>query len=291
MTDVYDKITELLPNFDEVGRGYIHTHCVFHDDRQKSLLIYPDARGYNPGYVCLSGECGKRGSLQELLRVIEGAPPRHRGDSEKEKPPYLPTDLHRLKNLSLKAHADLIDAEHPERRHYLTQRGVVDMIVPARLGWYKGWILTPVFKQDNSICGLYARATPPEQKRTGQRFTQPLGQRPMLYVPSWPKLLSSSNVVVVFGMMDALTLSLLSYPVVTTTGGSRAFDPSWLDQFRKPITIIPDESGDTQAAFDLAKGLGWRAEVLFLDYDDEVNDPADYAQYGRLDELKEALDE
>ena len=109
MTDEYDKITELLPDFDEIGRGYIHTYCVFHDDNKKSLMIYPDARGYTPGFYCLSGECGRKGSLQELLRVLEGAPPRPRGDSEKEKPPYLPTDLSDLSTLVNDAHLALLD--------------------------------------------------------------------------------------------------------------------------------------------------------------------------------------
>jgi len=292
MTDLYDKITEILPNFDEVGRGYIHTYCVFHDDRQKSLLIYPDARGYTPGFVCLSGECNRRGSLQELLRVLEGAPPRPRHNSEKEKPPYLPTDLHDLINLTNVAHRDIQDSEHPERRHYLKQRGVEDMIVPARLGWYKGWILTPIYAQSlKKLVGVYARATPAEFGRTGQRFHQPLGQRPMLYVPNWDICLSSSHVVVVFGMMDALTLSLMLQPVVTTTGGSNSFDPAWLSQFRLPITIIPDASGDSKAAINLAAQLGWRSKILRLPYDEQVQDPADFAEYGRLNELKGVLDE
>jgi len=289
MDDTYDKITELLPDFDEIGRGYIHTYCVFHEDSKKSLLVFPDARGYNPGFYCLSGECGRKGSLEELLRVLEGAPPRPREDSKKEKPPYLPTDLSDLAALANDAHLALIDDSAPERRYYLEQRGMADMIVPAKLGWYKGWITTPIFSRTGTLTGLYCRAAPVEQQRTGQRFCQPLGQNPMMYVPNWNTLLSSTNVIVVFGMMDALTCSVLNLPVVTTTGGSNSFDPSWLDQFRKPITIVPDASGDDKAAIDLAARLGWRARILRLPYDDQVRDPADYAEHGRLDELLEAF--
>ncbi len=290
MTDEYDKITELLPDFDEIGRGYIHTYCVFHEDNKKSLMIYPDARGYTPGFYCLSGECGRKGSLELLLRVLEGAPPRPRGDSEKEKPPYLPTDLSELTELVNDAHLALLDVEHPERRHYIKKRGLEDMIIPARLGRYKGWLLTPLYSIKGILSGVYARATPIEEKRTGQRFHQPLGQKPMMYVPNWSVLNFASNVVVVFGMMDALTLSMLGISVVTTTGGSASLNPSWLSQFRKPIVIVPDASGDDVAAIDLAASLGWRAKILRLPYDDQVQDPADYAEYGRLDELEEALD-
>lgn len=288
-TDTYDKITELLPDYDEIGRGYIHTHCVFHDDNKKSLLIYPDARGYNPGYYCLSGECGRKGSLEELLRVLEGAPPRSRGDSNKEKPPYLPNNLSDLATLANDAHLAILDEDAPERRHYLEQRGLVDMIVPARLGWYKGWITTPIFNLTGTLVGLYCRATPSEEKRTQQRFCQPLGQQPMLYVPDWSNLHSITNVAVVFGMMDALTLAILNIPVVTTTGGSNSFNSSWMNRFRIPITIIPDASGDNKAALDLAASLGWRGKILRLPYDEQVRDPADYAQYGRLEELEECL--
>lgn len=291
MNDLYDKITELLPDFDEIGRGYIHTYCVFHEDSKKSLLIYPDARGYTPGFYCLSGECGRKGSLEELLRVLEGAPPRPRNDSTKEKPPYLPNDLSDLAALVNDAHLALLDEAAPERRHYLEQRGLADMIVPAKLGWYKGWITTPILNLTGTLAGLYCRATPSEEKRTQQRFHQSLGQRPMLFVPNWSILLSAMNVAVVFGMMDALTLSMLGISVVTTTGGSNSFNPSWLNRFRIPITIVPDASGDDRVAIDLAARLGWRGKILRLSYDEQVKDPADFAQHGRLDELKEKLSE
>ena len=111
----------------------------------------------------------------------------------------------------------------------------------------------------------------------------------MLYMPHQERVLLSSNVVVVFGMMDALTLMKLKLPVVTTTGGSNSFDPAWLNRFRKPITIVPDASGDDKASFDLAARLGWRGKILRLSYDEQVKDPADFAQHGRLKELQEAL--
>ena len=86
------------------------------------------------------------------------------------------------------------------------------------------------------------------------------------------------SVAVVYGMMDALVLSSLRFPTVTTTGGSKSFDPAWLDHWRKKVIIVPDEEGDDRAASDLAAQLGWRAKILRLPYDDEVHDPADYAK-------------
>jgi hypothetical protein len=100
----------------------------------------------------------------------------------------------------------------------------------------------------------------------------------MMYVPDWRLLKSASRVVVCYGMMDSLVLSSLRFPVCTTTGGSKSFDPAWLDDWRKPVVIIPDKEGDEKAASDLAAALGWRASILRLPYDDEVHDPADFAK-------------
>jgi len=88
-------------------------------------------------------------------------------------------------------------------------------------------------------------------------------------------------------MMDALVLSSMKIPVLTTTGGSGDFDAAWLDEFRKSFTIFPDVSGDTEPAYELAAQLGWRGRVRWLPYDDEVEDPADFAKdtVNRKDEL------
>ncbi len=274
MIDEYDKITELLGNYDEIGRGYAHTYCVFHEDNKKSLMVFPDARGYTPGFYCLSGECGRKGSLQELLRVLEGAPPRPRGDSTKEKPPYLPTDLSDLSTLVNDAHLALLDEDAPERRHYLKKRGIVSAIVPCKLGWFFGWITVPIFN-NNRLVGMYARSTPSEQDRTGRRFTQPNGQRPMLYRP---KENHTYPLFIVFGMFDALALFILGLSVVTTTGGSASFDPNWVADYRDKIILVPDVSGDDRAVVDLAAQLGWRASILRLPYENYENiaDPADF---------------
>ena len=113
----------------------------------------------------------------------------------------------------------------------------------------------------------------------------------MIYCPDWRLWDSAKNVALVFGMMDALVLSSLRVPVITTTLGSNSFDPSWLDSWRKPVTIIPDKDGDDKPAMILAAQLGWRGKILRLPYDDEVSDPADYAkeEVGRREKLSKIL--
>ncbi len=280
MINEFDKIQELLYDYDEMSGGYFLAHCVFHDDAKKSLLIYPD------GYNCRSGECRAKGPLNKLIAVLEdpGNLPRIQV-AEYERPPYIPSDIEQLKKFVERSH--LAIAQGPERTFYLRQRGVTKMVRRAKLGWYEGWITVPIFNSIGNLAGLYARATPAEQEATGQRFHQPHGSRPQLYTPGRELLNSSPTVAVVFGMMDALVLASLNIPVVTTTGGSGDFDAGWLDEYRKNFTIFPDASGDTEPAYELAAQLGWRGRVRWLPYDEEVEDPADFAKedVDRKDEL------
>jgi len=82
---------------------------------------------------------------------------------------------------------------------------------------------------------------------------------------------------VVFGLIDALVVSRLRYPVVTATSGKDSFEPRWLNDWIGRICVIPDK-GEEDSAIRLASRLGWRGEVLYLKYDKEVSDPADYAK-------------
>jgi len=93
---------------------------------------------------------------------------------------------------------------------------------------------------------------------------------------------------VVFGMIDALTLSELRLPVVTSTGGAKSFQPQWLENYRKPILVIPDK-GEDRAATNLAGGLDWRGKVKRLDYHGVFKDPNDYLMAGKRTELLKEL--
>lgn len=286
-----DQIIEIAGDYgDHLKSGgqnsYISMHCPWHDDRKKSLLVFEDG-----WYRCLSGECAAVGRNERLYEELNnpGYIRRTGPVHHLSYPPKLPTDLNEISKLAWEAHEELL--AKPELKWYLTMRGVDDRIETAVLGWYKGWITVPILSEAGDVLGIYARATPPQEKITGLRFTQPGGQKPMMYVPDWNLLQRAERLGVVFGMMDALVLSSLRYPVCTTIGGSPSFDAAWLDFWRKPITIIPDKSGDDRAALDLAKDLGWRAKIFRIDYPDGIEDPADFAkeQHGRKKDLAKIL--
>jgi hypothetical protein len=170
---------------------------------------------------------------------------------------------------------------------YLEMRGVEDRVDTAKLGWYHGWITVPILSRNQRLTGMYMRSTPPQEKLTRLRFSQPEGQVPQLYCPDYRLWEASNSVAVVFGMMDALVLSSIRMPVITTTGGSNSFNPDWLNDWRKPAVIIPDANGDDIHAIDLAASLGWRGKVVRLQYDEQVSDPADFAKaaVGRKEDL------
>ncbi len=267
---MFDSIQEMT-DATLMSRGYLLCFCPWHDDSHASLLVYPDG-----WWHCLAS-CGS-GRIERLYEELTnpGVIRRPNGNNGYARPPRLPEDIEGIDQLVWRAHDAL--KRNDEFSWYLKIRGVEDRIETAKLGWYESWITVPILSEDQRVRGVYMRATPPQEKICGLRFTQPVGQQPMLYCPNWRQWKSSPSVAVVYGMMDALVLSSLLFPVVTTIGGSSSFNPAWLDDWRKPVVIIPDKEGDDKAARDLAAALGWRATILRLPYDDDVSDPADYAK-------------
>jgi len=264
---------------------YLSMQCPWHlPDNNPSLMVY--SSGW---WKCLSEDTFGRN--EDLLTELENPGTIRRGVVERATayPPKLPTDLKELSDLAWRAHEEL--QRNPSHLWAFKLRGVEDRVDTAKLGWYEGWMTVPVLDREQQLLGLYMRATPPQQKLTGERFAQPQGQRPMLYCPDWRLWDSANAVALVFGMMDSLVLSSLRVPVITTTGGSASFDPSWLESWRKPVTIIPDAERDDKHALDLAAALGWRGRILRLPYDEETHDPADYAkeEVGRREELRRLL--
>ena len=218
MVDI-DRIREAAVSkgffVDLVGGRYLRMQCPWHNDRNPSLMVYPDG-----WYKCLAEDT--YGRNERLLEELEnpgtmrrGVPQRMNGHA-----PELPTvdDLPGITSLALRSHEEL--RRNSDYLWYLQLRGVEDRVETAKLGWHQGWITVPITQYDGTITGLYMRATPPQEKITGLRFTQPDGQKPTLYCPDWRLWYSSKTVALVFGMMDALVLSSLRYPVITTRGGN-----------------------------------------------------------------------
>lgn len=253
-----EQLSEKLERVTWHGK-YFSAKCVFHDDNSPSLLVYPD------GAYCLG--CQKRVSLKSLWSKVSG------GKVVVRETPGRLFDwgaYGSLEQLADTAHETLINYRDTFGR-YLDVRGIGSCIKDNWLGWEKGWYTVPLFSNLREFSGIVIRASPAIQAVHKIRYLFPPGQQPLLYVPSWRRIVD--RVLVVFGIIDALALSALGYPVVTSTHGQN-FPASLLDPIRLPITIIPDR-GEEQMARKLVSNLGWRGRLQLLDYPEGTKDPAD----------------
>lgn len=253
--------------------------CPFHADRRPSLRVS------RRGYRCFA--CGASGNLRQLLAELENAPVVYVEPTERTRgifPPYERMD--ELTDMLMQAHQRLKTTPH--LHWYLTQRRVTASIEPLYLGWKDNWYTIPIFNEHHDIIGATARAGSCVQ--TKRKYDTPYGQRPMLYIPDWRLFNSLNYVVVCFGILDAITLSQLGYPVVTPTAGQNSVRAEWFDNVRKPIYFVPDK-GEHKAALQIVTKLGWRGKIIDLDFPDGITDSNDFVCGGLAHELASQINE
>src|SRR3990167_5024820 len=122
-------IYEHAPDAQMMSRGYLLMRCPWHDDRKKSLLVFPD------GWWRCIGECNASGRLEKLYAELmsPGATSRSAEDSFTGRPPRIPSDPEGMAYFVYNAHDAMIHNE--SYRWYLEQRGVDGRIEPCKLGW------------------------------------------------------------------------------------------------------------------------------------------------------------
>ncbi len=147
---------------------------------------------------------------------------------------------------------------------YLLSRGITEW-QRFRLGRTKDFIIIPVFS-GKTLVGATARNLDLESR---DKYVEPARQKQMLYAPDW-ELLDRDYLIVVFGIFDALTLCQMDYPCVTWIRGSYG-NSYLLDDFRKPIFLIPDK-GEEKPSQKLASQLGWRGHVCYYPYGTDEKD-------------------
>jgi hypothetical protein len=250
---------------------YIVALCPFHDDRKPSILIYGDG-----WFTCLG--CGRKGTWDTLHRKMNGVDviirpeldTRWQGPNIKK---YDPEEL------AFVANEDLMN--FPSYNWYLKLRGLEGRIETCQLGYWKGWYTIPMFDNDGQFQNLVLRAAPHIEKSSGLRYW--FTGKASLYVPDWHKVNTSPYVFLVFGMLDALTLSELGFAAVTA-GGTQNLRTEWLEDIRKPILVIPDQDEEPLAQKIISK-LGWRGKMVRLPYRDGMKDPNDFLSRGKGQEL------
>lgn len=275
----YSDFLHLLPGSEDKG-NYIVSLCPFHDDSSPSLLIFPD--GF---FHCLAATCSVSGSYRQLWNKVKGQAVRIYPEKRLQyNAPEAIRDFESREELAYQAHLHLVKFN---RGWYLEERGLADAIEIHELGYWRGWYTFPVWDKEYKFYNVIFRTSPQLQfALNGMRYWADF--KPTMYVPDWRLLEKGDYIIVVFGIMDALTLNKFRYPVVTPTHG-HVFDPAWLSQFRKPIYVIPD-LGEERKALKLVSNLGWRGKMARLDYPEGSKDANDFLKGGREKELLAQLE-
>jgi len=271
----YDLLVSRLSNVEKFSK-YVSALCVFHQDNQPSMLVFRDG-----WFRCLG--CGRNGNLLTLWNKIQGQPIHIQPERRTffSAPPLGGN----LEELCYQAHEDLLNFE--SFGWYLEMRGLEGRIEVNEIGYLPGWYSFPVRDAEGAFQTAVFRAAPHVQAATGMRYW--CKASPVPYVPDWRLLFKSSHMFVVFGLLDALTLSDLRLPVMTSTSGMSSVNPEWLNDYRKPIYIIPD-AGEEEEASRLANSLGWRGKVLKLQYPPGKKDPNGFFEIGRREELLKQIE-
>ena len=256
---------------------YLSGVCPFHDDKENpSLLVFKDG-----WFKCLSANCNRHGTWVTLWNKLKGQPVQIK--SERRTLHSLPT-LNGFPDEETLCYQSHIDLDHfGSWGWYMEMRGLTDAINIAEIGYYRGWYTFPVYDRNHKFETVVYRAAPHVQNATNMRYFCRKSP-PVMYVPDWRLLEESDYIVVVFGLLDALTLNKFRYPVATSTAGADTFKAEWLADYRKPVYVVPDK-GEERTAIELAGNLNWRGNVTRLEFPDGCKDVNDFITTGHEKEL------
>lgn len=273
-----DEIAEVLDYSHRYGR-YVSGLCPFHDDHKPSFFVYPDS------YICLS--CGAHGKSSTLLEKLK--PGRNLFTPTKTEQYFRNPWTNWVKDVSFDAIFSISLKHSPSQ--YLKDRGIDEVTQKKlKIGMLDNWILFPIIDDGGWILGGVARAG--ETNHSTHKYILPAGQDPnLLYVPSWKRIMNKDYVMVTFGILDAVTLYMLGFSALSLTTGKRC-NPIAFESIRKHIIIIPDLGEDMEANV-LASKLGWRGQVLRLQYPENAKDINDLSWKSGWsnDKIREVINE
>jgi DNA primase len=252
---------------------YVATICPWHDYStvSRSLLIYEDT------YKCLS--CGRWGKSQDYLDQLQShhiIPRLQKKQSQRN--PFSSWMKERTLFQVLKTAYKALK-NYPQQGEYLRKRKLTEeTIKKIKCGYLEGFYTIPIINPDGIAVGALARAG---ESIEGVRYFVPNKQDPnLLFSPDWGAVLDSKEVYLTFGVFDAIAIWQCGKPAISTTCGKR-LNPVALQDFRKKIKIFPDFEENVDA-MRLAKGLGWRGQVVNYQYPFGTKDPNDLYRQGLL---------
>lgn len=272
------RVIEKLQKVKEY-ENYYSALCVFHDDTKPSMLVYKDG-----WFRCLA--CGKTGDLYLLDRKLNGWSSRSMVlEGELTSWTIPKTIVQGGLDFAMKAHEVLL-TNSESLSWYLRMRGIENRIEPQKLGWYNGWYTFPVFNEEGYFKGIILRAGLHIEQAKGLRYVTPTKEK--YYVPDWQLNRNNNYLVVVFGIIDALTLTELRIPNISTIHGLNC-NPDDFDDIRKPIIFFPDK-GEEPQAIEVLRKLGWRGRLARINWSDSAKDVNDLYLQGKTTQIFNAIE-
>ncbi len=252
---ILQEVSEKLYGVREY-RGYIAACCPFHEDENPSLLVNPTF------WRCLA--CGARGKTESLLDILSRIPKPVEGRKRKA--------VNRLTYLINEFGINGLLRYVSTPSYYMLKRGIDEKHQrEVGVGTVEGMVIFPVKNNFGEVSGIVGRYVDEGVK---PKYIVPAGQKPMLFSPDWRAVLSASKVFVVWGMVDALTLFVLGFPVVTPTSGVGA-SPTLFDWLRKTLILVPDRGEEAQVT-KVCSYLGWRGKMVRPPYPEGAKDVNDF---------------
>lgn len=256
---LYDSLQEQMNNVHVYG-DYFMASCPWHGrDEHPSLMVHMD------GFKCQA--CGKRGTLEYLARTVKVKVLQ----VTRSQPVVLPRwkkweyDYGDLGGIAWVANQSL--KRYRSYGWYFKRRKIDQFIEKGLFGYLDGWCTFPVMNILRQVTDIVVRSSKQKQYVVSPNQTHPL------YVPDWAMVLKAETVYVVYGIIDAWALYACGLAVVTGTSG-KSLSAVQLKPLDKRFVIVPDRY-EERDAYRLAGELGWRAEVLRLNYPDDCKDPDD----------------
>lgn len=266
MTSLLDQVQEKVDGhrYD----SYIAARCMFHGDSHASLMIYEDF------YRCLA--CGVFGNTKSLLRKLGGiraiyhVPPKDDETIQVFNPFFNWLKQDTLENI-MKAAWNQFN-KFPQTGTYITNIRKIDEKTRRDLGIgvKDGFYTFPIW-HGQKLVGAFVRSP----VGASIRYFVPKGQDPnLLYMPTQNLMAKQRTLFVTFGGIDAISVGMLGFACVSTTGGKH-IDYTAFDDIRKRIIFLPDKDEEDNARMIVGR-LGWRGSVHLLNYPDKCKDANDY---------------
>jgi hypothetical protein len=280
---LYEEIQDRMDRV-SVYSNYFACDCIFDTHEKPALFVYededkPEGEGR---YYCVS--CGKGGTHKYLWKKLTGVEAKVSlpGKQEQKFLPHWKKWEERfgsIENLVQYAHENVY--RHPNFDWYINKRQLMTVYKSCKLGYMDEWLFFPIFDPQGKVIDVIVRDT----KGRSKYIIHPNNEEtPLLYVPSWARVMSSKVIYIVYGLIDALALEMCGLPVITGSTG-KSLSNKRLVQLNKKYVIIPDK-GEEEAARQLAKSLGNFTHIIRLPYEDDTKDCDDIRMKYGLDHLK-----